>query len=153
MSCGTQKPYVWRFTAVSHPMFSSPSKVEFPVKSSPGHVAGGDVLEALVGDDIDDRAHYCFAIGRWKKCKMSPQHHHSSWKMESNRTSLNHSPISAKSGSSHPSVHSQCASKKVITAPFAALAPNNLQGDKMLNNEEFIGCCQKMSWPWPPTRG
>ena len=53
-----------RFTAVSHPMFSSPSKVEFPVKSSPGHVAGGDVLEALVGDDIDDRAHYCFAIGR-----------------------------------------------------------------------------------------
>ena len=42
-----------RFTAVSHPMFSSPSKVEFPVKSSPGHVAGGDVLEALVGDDID----------------------------------------------------------------------------------------------------
>ena len=71
--------------------------------------------------------------------------------MESNRTSLNHSPISAKSGSSHPSVHSQCASKKVITAPFAALAPNNLQGDKMLNNEEFIGCCQKMSWPWPPT--
>ena len=53
-----------RFTAVSHPTFSSPSKVEFPVKSSPGHVAGGDVLEALVGDDIDDRAHYCFAIGR-----------------------------------------------------------------------------------------
>ena len=53
-----------RFTAVSLPMFSSPSKVEFPVKSSPGHVAGGDVLEALVGDDIDDRAHYCFAIGR-----------------------------------------------------------------------------------------
>ena len=49
-----------RFAAV----FSSPSKVEFPVESSPGHVAGGDVLEALVGDDIDDRAHYCFAIGR-----------------------------------------------------------------------------------------
>ena len=58
-----------RFTAVSHPMFSSPSKVEFPVKSSPGHVAGGDVLEALVGDDIDDRAHHCFAIGRWKNVR------------------------------------------------------------------------------------
>ena len=50
-------------------MFSSPSKVEFPVESSPGHVAGGDVLEALVGDDIDDRAHHCFAIGRWKNVR------------------------------------------------------------------------------------
>ena len=58
-----------RFTAVSHPMFSSPSKVEFPVESSPGHVAGGDVLEALVGDDIDDRTHNCFAIGRWKNVR------------------------------------------------------------------------------------
>merc|ERR1719266_1273388 len=47
--------------------------------------------------------------------------------------------ISASSGSSHPSVHSQCASKKVITAPFAALAPNNLQGGIMLNNKEFTG--------------
>lgn len=35
------------------------------------------------------------------------------------------STILAKSGSSQPSAHSQCASKKVITSPFTCLAPSN----------------------------
>ena len=47
--------------------FFSPSKVEFPVEASPGHIAGCDVLEAFVGDHINHRAHYCLPIGSWKE--------------------------------------------------------------------------------------
>lgn len=36
------------------------------------------------------------------------------------------STIRAKRGSNHPSVHSQWASKKVITCPLTCFAPNNL---------------------------
>ena len=38
--------------------------------------------------------------------------------------------ISARRGSSHPSVHSQCASRKVSTLPLACLAPNSLEQRK-----------------------
>lgn len=38
------------------PSLHLPSEVELPVEASPGHVRGGDVLEALVGDDVDDGA-------------------------------------------------------------------------------------------------
>ena len=37
-----------------------PSEVELPVEPAPGHVRGGDVLERVVGDDVDDRAHDSF---------------------------------------------------------------------------------------------
>ena len=47
--------------------FFSPSKVEFPVEASPGHIAGCDVLKAFVGDHINHRAHYCLPIGSWKE--------------------------------------------------------------------------------------
>ena len=42
-------------------------------------------------------------------------------------TALRLLTISARRGSSHPSVHSQCASRKVSTLPLACLAPNSLE--------------------------
>lgn len=44
------------------------------------------------------------------------------------------STILANKGSSQPSVHSQWASRKVITCPFTCLAPSNLA---LINPERF----------------
>ena len=45
----------------------SPSEVEFPVKASPGHIAGRNVFKAFVRDHVNHRAHHCLPIGRWKE--------------------------------------------------------------------------------------
>ena len=45
-------------------------------------------------------------------------------------TAFRFTAISASSGSSQPSVHSQWASRKVITEPFTFFAPKSLEGKK-----------------------
>ena len=60
---------LWKAGAHSILVFVSPSEVEFPVESSPGHIAGSDVLEAFVGDHVNHRAHHCLPIGRWKEAQ------------------------------------------------------------------------------------
>lgn len=39
-----------------------PSEIQFPIKSAPSHVAGGDVFECLVADDVNDWADDGFAV-------------------------------------------------------------------------------------------
>ena len=51
-------------------------------------------------------------------------------------TAFRLSAISFSKGSSHPSVHSQCASRNVIVFPLTSLAPINLQTE--LGNETYI---------------
>ena len=40
--------------------FKCPPEVELPVEPAPGHVGGGDVLEALVRDHVDHGANHGF---------------------------------------------------------------------------------------------